>query len=526
MKSSHNGMSAPADTPRDAFDLIVVGGGIMGAWVARDAAARGMQVALFEQGDIAGGTSSRTSKLVHGGLRYLEQGAFGLVAESARERAVWLRIAPHLVRPLPFLFPISRGARRPPWMVRIGMTLYDVLALYRNVESHRMLTAAEATRLEPALGSADLVGAARFFDAQMDDARACLEVVLAARDAGARIETYAPVDGLVLKQGRVAGVRLGSRAIEARVVVNATGPWLDRVSAMAGGPARRIRRTRGAHLVLPPLLREHALVLAAGRDGRVFFVMPWRGYTLVGTTDLDYEGDPAAVTCTDEERRYLLDETRRALPGAPLEDRDVIAEFAGVRPLVYEEGKSASAVTREDLVEESANGLISIAGGKFTTARAVAARVVDRAAVHLTPARFPQSRTATTPLPGGSPIPPAERAARRARARAVGLGDDQIDALERMYGSRFGELVDLAAERGTGGRLHQDLPWVGVQVDFAVEQELARTVEDVLRRRLPVALGPYRRDPALTRRVAERMASLLGWDADARRHHLERYLAA
>ena len=167
MKTSHNGVSAPADAPRDAFDLIVVGGGIMGAWVARDAAARGMRVAVFEQGDVAGGTSSRTSKLVHGGLRYLEQGAFGLVAESARERAVWLRIAPHLVRPLPFLFPIYRGSRRPPWMVRIGMTLYDVLALFRNVESHRMLSAEEAKRLEPALGSADLVGAARFFDAQM-----------------------------------------------------------------------------------------------------------------------------------------------------------------------------------------------------------------------------------------------------------------------------------------------------------------------------------------------------------------------
>jgi len=526
MKTSHIGVSAPADPTRDAFDLIVVGGGIMGAWVARDAAARGMGVALFEQGDIAGGTSSRTSKLVHGGLRYLEQGAFGLVAESARERAVWLRIAPHLVRPLPFLFPIYRGSRRPPWMVRIGMTLYDVLALYRNVEPHRMLSAAAATRLEPALGSADLVGAARFFDAQMDDARLCLEVALSAREAGARIETYAPVDGLVVRRGLVEGVRVGSRAIEARVVVNAAGPWLDRVSAMAGVPSQRIRRTRGAHLVLPPLLREHALVLSAGRDGRTFFVMPWQGFTLVGTTDLDYDGDPAAVACTDEERRYLLDETRRALPGVTIGDADVVADFAGVRPLVYEEGKSASAVTREDLVEESATGLISIAGGKFTTARAVAARVVDRVARCLAPRRFGGCRTAMTPLGGGRPVPDEERAAWGSRAAALGLDAAQIGALSRMYGARFGAFLDLAASRGAAERLHPDLPWIAAQVDFAVEQELARTLEDVLRRRLPVALGPYRRDPGITRKVAERMGTLLGWDQAAREGFVERYLAA
>jgi len=334
------------------------------------------------------------------------------------------------------------------------MTLYDVLALFRNVESHGMLSAEDAKRLEPALGSADLVGAARFFDAQMDDARLCLDVALSAREDGARIETYAPVDGLIVRRGLVEGVRVGSRAIEARVVVNAAGPWLDRVSAMAGGPSHRIRRTRGAHLVLPPLLREHALVLSAGRDGRTFFVMPWRGFTLVGTTDLDYDGDPAAVTCTDEERRYLLDETRRALPGVTIADADVVADFAGVRPLVYEEGKSASAVTREDLVEESANGLISIAGGKFTTARAVAARVVDRVARRLAPRRFGGCRTATTPLGGGRPVPDEERAAWRSRAAALGLDAAQIGALSPMYGARFGALLDLAAPRGAARPKH------------------------------------------------------------------------
>jgi glycerol-3-phosphate dehydrogenase len=516
------------ETLQEPYDLIVIGGGIVGSWVACDAAQRGLRVALFEQGDLASGTSSRTSKLIHGGLRYLEQGAFRLVAESTRERAVWMRIAPHLVRPLPFLFPLYRAAGRSPWVVRLGMTLYDVLSWYRNVEPHRMLSAAETKRLEPSLRDATLVGAARFFDAQMDDARACLEVGLSAAAAGARIETGAQVDGVLRRDGRVTGVHVGSREVFARVVVNAAGPWLDRVSAMADGPARRIRMTRGAHLVLPRLLREHALVLAAGRDGRVFFVIPWRGYTLVGTTDVDYAGDPATVTCSADERRYLLDETRKALPGVAINAPDVLAECAGVRPLAYAyaEAGSASAVSREDLVAEDPNGVIAIAGGKFTTARAVAERVVTRIAARIGRTDLSPCRTATTPLVGGYPVPADRERSWRSRALGLGLSDAQVDAVSAMYGSRFGLLLDLMARRGVGGRLHPDLPWVGVQVDFAVEHELARTVDDVLRRRLPIGLGPHRFDAGVTRIVAERMAALLGWDAEAREGYVARYLAA
>ncbi len=511
---------------QEPYDLAVVGGGIMGAWVACDAAQRGLAVALFEQGDLGSGTSSRTSKLIHGGLRYLEQFEFRLVAEGVRERATWLRIAPHLVRPLPFLFPIYRSAGRPPWVVRIGMLLYDVAALYRNVQPHRMLSPDQAKALEPALQGADLAGAARFFDAQMDDARTCLEVALSARAAGAQLHTYTRVEGLIVRSGRVEGVRVSGQEIAARVVVNAAGPWLDRVSAMANGPIPRIRMTRGAHLVLPPLLREHALVLSAGRDGRVFFVIPWQGYTLVGTTDLDYDGDPAAVTCTDDERTYLLDEIRKALPGVAIRDSDVLAEFAGVRPLAYEEGTPESAVSREDLITEDRNGVMAIAGGKFTTARAVAERVVNRMAERVNRPGLSPCRTSTTPLIGGRVILDAERIAWRQRARSDGLDDAQFDACLRMYGSRTGALLDLIAKRGPGRRLHPDLPWVEAQVDFAVEQELARTIEDVLRRRLPIALGPHRRDATMTRNVAERMGSLLGWNKDEREESVRRYLAA
>jgi glycerol-3-phosphate dehydrogenase len=507
----------------DAYDLAVIGGGIMGAWVANDAAHRGLRVILLEQDDLAGGTSSRTSKLIHGGLRYLEQFAFRLVAESERERSVWLRIAPHLVRPLPFLLPLYRRASRPPWMVRLGMTLYDALSLYRNVEPHRMLSAAEAQGLEPALQGTELTGAAHFYDAQMDDARTCLEVALSARAASARLETSARVDGLIRKDGLVSGVRVGDRDISARVVVNAAGPWLDRVSAMGGGPAHRIRMTRGAHLVVRPLLRTHALVLSATRDGRVFFVIPWRGLTLIGTTDLDYEGDPAAVTCSEEERRYLLEETQRAVPSVRITDRDVVAEFAGVRPLVFEAGRSASAVGREDVIAEETNGVIAIAGGKFTTGRAVAERVVDRVAARLNRGDVPRCRTATTPLIGGHPIPVEERHAWQAQAQSLGLDGTQFDALIAMYGSRCDELMALIAKRGLGGRLHPELPWVGAQVDFAVEQELARSVDDVLRRRLPIALGPYRHDESIIRNVAERMGALLNWDAATRDDHIARY---
>lgn len=517
-------MSEPSS--QDVYDVAVIGGGIMGAWVARDAAQRGLRVVLFEQGDMASGTSSRTSKLIHGGLRYLEQFAFRLVAEGARERAAWLRVAPHLVRPLPFLFPIYRGAGRPPWLVRIGMALYDLAALYRNVEPHRMLSAAEAKRLEPALHAADLVGAARFFDAQMDDARACLEVALSAAADGARVETYTRVDGLILQDGRVKGVRVGAREIRARVVVNAAGPWLDRVSGLAGSSTRRIRTTRGSHVLLPPLLREHALVLSAGRDGRVFFVMPWRGNTLVGTTDLDYTGDPATVRCTDDERRYLLEETRIALPGVPLRNDDVVAEFSGVRPLVFEEGKAASAVSREDLIQEDPDGVIAIAGGKFTTARAVAERVVNRIVERLGPWDLLPCRTSITPLIGGRVVSDDERRAWQERAKRAGLDGAQVTALWDMYGSRTGALIEMVVERGAVGRLHAELPWVEGQIDFAVEHELAQTVEDILRRRLPIALGPHRHDAAIARKVADRMALLLGWNADEREGYVKRYLAA
>jgi len=503
----------------------------MGAWVANDAAHRGLRVILLEQGDLAGGTSSRTSKLIHGGLRYLEQWSFRLVAESAQERAVWLRIAPHLVRPLPFLLPLYRSAGRsagrragrPAWMIRLGMTLYDALSLYRNVEPHRMLSAGEAQELEPALQGAELTGAARFFDAQMDDARLCLEVALSARAAGARIETGARVDGLLRRNGQVAGVRVGGRDIAAEVVVNAAGPWLDRVSALSGGSAHRIRMTRGAHLVIRPLLQTHALVLSATRDGRVFFVIPWRGFTLIGTTDLDYEGDPAAVACSMEERRYLLEETRRALPNVRIADSDVVAEFAGVRPLVYEAGRPPSAVGREDVIAEDQDGVIAIAGGKFTTARAVAERVVDRVAARLKRDALPPCRTAATPLIGGQPISDEERQAWQAQGQSLGLDRAQFDALIAMYGSRCHDLMKLIAERGAGGRLHPELPWVGAQVDFAVEQELARSVEDVLRRRLPIALGPYRRDASIIKRVADRMGALLNWDTGMRDEHIARY---
>lgn len=551
-------MSEFSSTPLydPTYDLAVIGGGIMGAWVANDAAQRGLKVALFEQGDLAGGTSSRTSKLIHGGLRYLEQFAFRLVSESARERAVWLRIAPHLVRPLPFLLPIYRHnwrhaehrtgrpahTSRPEWMIRLGMTLYDALSLYRNVEPYRMLSAAEACRLEPALQGMEMTGAAHYFDAQMDDARTCLEVALSAQAAGAHIETYARVDGLIRRNGLVSGVRVGERDITSRAVVNAAGPWLDRVSAMGDGDHRirhhirpqirpqirhQIRLTRGAHLIVRPLLREHALVLSAARDGRVFFVIPWRGYTLIGTTDLDYAGDPAAVTCSDEERRYLLEETQQALPNARISEADVVAEFAGVRPLVFEAGQSASAVGREDVITEDANGVITIAGGKFTTARAVAERVVTRLIARLQRDDLSPCRTASTPLFGGHPITAKEREAWHTRSQSLGMADAQFEALIGMYGSRFGSLLEMIDERGAD-RLHPEpsteLPWLVAQVDFAVEHELARTVEDVLRRRLPIALGPYRHNEAVIRTVADRMAVLLGWDAAAKNDQIAYYL--
>ncbi len=478
------------------FDALIIGGGITGAGLARDLALRGAAVALVEQGDFASGTSSRSTKLIHGGLRYLERFDLRLVFEACRERATLQRIAPHLVRPLPLMIPLYRNARRSRPLVQAGLTLYDLLALGRNTRAHRMLSAAEARRRQPLLAPGGLTGAAVYWDCRMDDARLCLENVIAAREAGAVTVNYARVTGLLRRGGRLTGAVVEDREghgefeVAAQVVINAAGPWLDRVGALDEPWTPRLRPTRGSHLLVPRLAGgDEALYLSAGDDERMFFVIPWGALSLIGTTDLDDRDPPETATVTAGEIDYLLGEAARYLPETRLTRSDVVSTFAGIRPLLAGRPGSASRVSREHGVFESASGLISIGGGKYTTYRAMAAAVADRVMARLGRPRG-TPRTAIEPLPGGAPGWEAQRDD-RAAGRRCGLDPAVLARLVDRYGARTGQLLArleqepaLAAPVAPGSRL------LAVEVAHAAAYEMARTPEDVLRRRTAEALLP------------------------------------
>jgi len=454
------------------FDVLVIGGGIFGAGIARDAALRGLHVALIDKADFASGTSSRSTKLIHGGFRYLEQGAFGLVAESCRERRTLQQLAPHLVRPQPFLFAVYEGDRRPLWQMNLGMTLYDLLAAYRNPGRHQRYSVARTLEEEPRLNRHGLRGAVRFYDCAEDDARFCIDNVFHAAEMGAVCANYCELTAITSAATQVTDRLTGATfVVRARVYVNAAGPWVDRVAALAGPPVR-LSPTKGVHLVLPRLTRQHGVFFQSQRDGRIIFLVPWLDCSLLGSTDTDFAGDPATAATEPADVEYLLRELRRIMPDARVSESDIITTFAGVRPLLHSEGRP-SARSREERIVWHRPNFVSVAGGKYTTYRAVAEKVVDR----LSPARC---RTAITPLPQHCPPAAGEKVA--------------------------------------------DVPEVHTSdIEHACRQEMAVTLSDVMRRRTPLALSRQGgRDVA--ERVAGIMARELGWSEEHARRQVEEYL--
>jgi glycerol-3-phosphate dehydrogenase len=352
-ESSHRGEQGGDKT----FDVVVVGGGINGASVTRELALRGLKVLLLEKNDFASGTSSASSKLIHGGLRYLEQFRFRLVFESCRERRLLLQNAPHLVKPLEFILPIYIGRGRPAWQIRLGMWVYDSMALFRNIHPHRWLNRAELLKREPALNPQGLVGGAVFYDAQMDDRKLCLAVIEQAKSLGAQAFNFTPVTAIT-ENGAVTPKGIFS----AKVYVTATGPWSD--------DAKNLRK--GVHIVARKLTQGEAILAQAKRDNRVFFVMPWGDRSLIGTTDTPFRGSPDNVPVEAEDIDYLLSETNLALPGANLTPNDVLSSFAGVRPLA-----TGGDSREERIIQHSANQ-VSLVGGKYTTFRAVGEKLAER----------------------------------------------------------------------------------------------------------------------------------------------------
>jgi glycerol-3-phosphate dehydrogenase len=505
------------------YDVVIVGGGMAGAGAARDLALRGLSVALVDKGDFASATTSRSSKLIHGGLRYLELWDFGLVRESLTERERLGRLAPHLVRPLPFLVPIYRESSRGLIKIRIGLALYDWLTPGRRRERYRVLKAADALSLEPSIRSDDLRGAGYYFDdLLLYPERLCLENVLSACRHGARAFNYAQVEGFRRDASGVPdGVRvrdlLGGHVVTlgARVIVNAAGPWVDELRALAGvsDRGRRVlRRTKGIHCLLPRMTKR--AVYHSTSDERMIFVIPWREFSLVGTTDTDFDGDLDRVHATREEVDYLLGEVRRALPDPRVDAAQVLYTYAGVRPLSFEEGRRASDVSRAHrVVEEAAGRFLSITGTKLTCFRSLAEELGDRVSGLL--GRSMPARTARLTLDG------ADEDLGRVEAHtwldvsdevaASGLPRETLQTLVALYGRTYRRVMELAGKvPGGGERLCPSNPDVVAQLHHAVHEELAVSLQDFLLRR--TGIGTSRcQGLDCAEAIGRRMGLLLGW---------------
>lgn len=521
----------------EIFDVLIIGAGINGAGAAREAAARGLKVAVIDRGDIACGTSSRSSKLVHGGLRYLEQMEFGLVFEAVNERRILLDMAPHLVTPQPFLFPIYESSRRSRFVVGMGMWLYEALSMFRSPKRHRSLDAEQIEVEEPSLLADGLRGGCVYYDCATDDARLTLETLLDAVAAGAAVLTYAECVELLTEDAGVCGVRIcnglsgESFDVRAGAVLNATGPWTDRVRTTE---KPLLRPTKGIHLVVEHrrLPVKFADVLLHPDDGRVMFAVPWGEHTYVGTTDTDFDGDPAAVRADGDDVRYVLRALAHYYPSLELGWDDVVSTWAGLRPLVAEDGVSESEVSREHEVLVDDHGLVTVAGGKLTTYRLMAEEVVDAVAGVLReqgrPSGEKKGQTQNRSLPGGVGWQDAggedglveELAARM----GVDLDPAVLRALVRTYGTRASEVVQLVVDDPSLGELLEPNNLViRAQVVWACTHELATTVADVLWRRLQLGLRLCDGGVSLCEQVAADMAAVLGWDLERCEREVECY---
>ncbi len=515
----------------EEFDLAVIGGGINGAAVARDAAMRGLSVALVERGDFAWATSSRSSKLIHGGFRYLPQREFGLVYHALRERELLRhRTAPHLVKPIRFLFPIYQDHGFGRFTMSLGLWLYDLFARIPRAKRHASLNAASVRDYEPTLSRNNLSGGALYYDAWTDDARITFENVLDAGLHGAAVANRVAVEDLILHDGKLAAANLrdligdGKLELRARAFVNAAGPWVDEIRRMEDASAvQSVRLTKGVHLVFrrESLPVRQALVLGADEE-RIVFVMPHERYVLVGTTDTDYAGDPAAVKTEAADIVYLLDVLAESLPGIRLTPDDVAADFAGLRALVIAgHNQSPSSVPREEVILQSQSGLISVAGGKLTTHRAIAEKVVNQVMRELGYAAR-RCLTRKTPLPGARPL---KAGAEGAASSLKGLSREARDILNARYGSRAAIPAAIALQDPALARpLAPGCPAIGAEVIHAARNEMVHSIEDFLVRRTALSWRSPAEAYAAAPAVAKLLAAELGWPRDREKGELAAFM--
>ncbi|MCH6162123.1 glycerol-3-phosphate dehydrogenase/oxidase [Streptomyces marispadix] len=514
------------------LDVLVVGGGIVGAGTALDAVTRGLSTGIVESNDWASGTSSRSSKLIHGGLRYLEMLDFALVREALKERGLLLqRIAPHLVKPVPFLYPLQhKGWER--LYAGSGVAMYDIMSVSsghgRGLPMHRHLTRRHALRVAPALRKDALVGALQYYDAQMDDARYVATVVRTAAAYGAYTANRARTVGFLREGERVVGARVrdleqgGEYEVRARQVVNSTGVWTDDTQGLIAERGQfHVRASKGIHLVVPKDRINSTTGLILRTEKSVLFVIPWGRHWIIGTTDTGWELDKRHPAASSADIDYLLDHVNSVL-AVPLTRNDVEGVYAGLRPLLAGESEATSKLSREHTVAHPVPGMVVVAGGKYTTYRVMAKDAVDEA-VHGLDRRVADCVTEEVPLVGAE----GYHALWNARARiaaSTGLHVARVEHLLNRYGTLTEELLELIAD---DPKLGEPLPaaddYLKAEIVYACTHEGARHIDDVLTRRTRISIETFDRGTRSAREVAELMATVLGWDADQVDREVEHY---
>jgi glycerol-3-phosphate dehydrogenase len=511
---------------KEKFDVLIIGGGITGVSAARDAALRGLSVCLLEKGDFASGTSSRSSKLVHGGLRYLEQFEFKLVREACREREMFMKLAPHLTTPRSFLYLIYNGYPESMIKLKAGLTVYDLFSGNPKERRHRMLKSGKLLELEPHLNSDGLKGAGMFFDSLTDDARLTIDTLKSATEGGAIAANYMEVTGFTYKDGKVSGVEVhdsitgATNVVQAKQVVNCTGVWLDRLNNLEnGGKSNRMRPTKGVHLVVSkkdfPI--HHAVFARSPRDNRLIWPIPssYDDLVYIGTTESDYNESYENVSATKEEIDYLLEAANFILPDYKLTYDHVISTWAGLRPLIKEDNQtSTTKISRDHQIFVSNTGLLSIGGGKLTTARVMGSQVID-AALELIKQRYPLNRAPLSksdqfPISGGD-INQNFKSQVEVEGFRLGLDSGVQDRLAGMYGSNFFNIISFIDQDASAFVNYGGYNIIAAEVRYAVKEEMAQTLTDFMVRRSGLAFWTKDGGLSISRQIAGEMGNMLNW---------------